>query len=82
MLARRRAGRCAAASSLGRSGLAVADAWFSVGPAVVLIAFGAQRARLEHWWVYALALAAQLLADGVVSLAAHAGAASGCRRAT
>ena len=55
-------------SSLRRSGLAVADAWFSVGPAVVLIAFGAQRAGWEHWWVLALALAAQLLTDGVVSL--------------
>jgi putative nucleotidyltransferase with HDIG domain len=56
-------------SSLRRSGLAVADAWFSIGPAFVVIALGAQHAGWHHWWVYALALSAQLLTDGVVSLA-------------
>jgi HD-GYP domain-containing protein (c-di-GMP phosphodiesterase class II) len=56
-------------AALGRSGLAVADAWFSVGPALVLIAFGAQHAGWHHWWVYALALAAHLLGDGLVTTA-------------
>jgi HD-GYP domain-containing protein (c-di-GMP phosphodiesterase class II) len=56
-------------SSLKRSGLAVADAWFSIGPAVVLVALGAQHPGWHHAWVYALALGAQLLTDGVVSLA-------------
>src|SRR5829696_1821851 len=53
---------------LGRSALAVGDAWFSVGPALVLIALGAQHAGWHHWWVYGLALAAQLLCDGVATL--------------
>jgi HD-GYP domain-containing protein (c-di-GMP phosphodiesterase class II) len=56
-------------SALSRSGLAVADAWFSVGPALVLIAFGAQLPAWVHWPAYALALAAQLLNDGVFTLA-------------
>jgi putative nucleotidyltransferase with HDIG domain len=54
---------------LGRSALAVGDAWFSVGPALVLIALGAQHPHWHHWWVYALALAAALLTDGAVTLA-------------
>jgi len=53
---------------LGRSALAVGDAWFSVGPALVLIALGAQHAGWHHWWVYGLALVAQLLCDGVATL--------------
>ena len=56
------------ASSLKRSGLAVADAWFSIGPAIVLIALDAQQPGWDHAWVYALALGAQLLTDGVASL--------------
>jgi HD-GYP domain-containing protein (c-di-GMP phosphodiesterase class II) len=53
---------------LGRSALAVGDAWFAVGPALVLIAFDAQDAHWHHWWVYALALAAALLSDGLATL--------------
>ena len=56
-------------SALGRSGLAVADAWFSVGPTLVLIGLGAQLPAWGQWPVYALALGAQLLNDGVVSVA-------------
>jgi HD-GYP domain-containing protein (c-di-GMP phosphodiesterase class II) len=53
---------------LGRSLLAVGDAWFSVGPALVLILLGAQHAQWDHLWVYALALAAMLLCDGLATL--------------
>ena len=53
---------------LGRSALAVGDAWFSVGPVLVLIGLDAQQPGWENWWVYALALAAQLLVDGVATL--------------
>ena len=53
-------------AELSRSGLAVADAWFSVGPAVVLIALGAQTPSLSHWHVYLLAFAAQVLVDAAV----------------
>ena len=55
-------------AALGRSPLAVGDAWFSFGPVLVLIAFDAQQPGWEHWWVYALALAAQLVGDGLVTL--------------
>ena len=55
-------------AALGRSAFAVGDAWFSVGPALVLIAFGSAHPSLDQWWVYALALAAQLLCDGLVTV--------------
>jgi len=54
-------------AALGRSALAIGDAWFSVFPALVLIASGAGQPSFSHWWVYALALAAQLLGDGLVT---------------
>ena len=53
---------------LGRSALAVGDAWFSVGPALVLILLDAQHPHWHHWWVYGLALAAALLCDGLATL--------------
>ena len=56
-------------AALSRSPLAVGDAWFSFGPVLVLIAFDAQQPGWQYWWVYALALAAQLLGDGLVTLA-------------
>jgi HD-GYP domain-containing protein (c-di-GMP phosphodiesterase class II) len=52
--------------ALGRSGLAVADAWFSVGPALVLVALDAQLPALELWPAYVVALGAQVLTDGVI----------------
>jgi HD-GYP domain-containing protein (c-di-GMP phosphodiesterase class II) len=55
-------------AAIGRSAFAVGDAWFSVGPALVLIAFGAAQPSLGQWWVYALALVAQLLCDGLVTV--------------
>jgi HD-GYP domain-containing protein (c-di-GMP phosphodiesterase class II) len=54
-------------AALGRSALAIGDAWFSVGPALVLIASGGGQPSLSLWWVYVLALAAQLLGDGLVT---------------
>src|SRR5688572_5900293 len=56
-------------AALGRSGLAIADAWFSVAPALVLIVLGAQEPGWEYWWVYAIALVATLVSDGLVTLA-------------
>ena len=56
-------------AALGRSGLAVGDAWFSVGPAVVLVAAGAQLPSWAHWPVYLGALVAQLVVDGTMSTA-------------
>jgi HD-GYP domain-containing protein (c-di-GMP phosphodiesterase class II) len=53
---------------LGRSALAVGDAWFAVGPALVLIALDVQQAQWHHWPAYALALGAALLFDGVATL--------------
>ncbi len=56
-------------SALGRSGLAVADAWFSLGPATVLILLGAQEPALASWPAYVAALIAQFVVDGVVTIA-------------
>jgi hypothetical protein len=39
------------------------DAWFSVGPALVIVLFGADRFSWSHWPVYVLALAAQIAFD-------------------
>ncbi|HEY7076634.1 MAG TPA: HD-GYP domain-containing protein [Solirubrobacteraceae bacterium] len=47
---------------------AFADSWFAVGPALVLVALGAQRPAWAHLPAYALALAAQFLGDGAISL--------------
>jgi putative nucleotidyltransferase with HDIG domain len=52
-----------------RAALAVADAWFVIGPAVVLCAAGAQLPGWDHWPVYVGALGAQFVVDGVMSLA-------------
>src|SRR4051794_8902184 len=40
-----------------------ANSWFSVGPAVVLVALDAQDAELGHWPAYVLALLAQFACD-------------------
>jgi putative nucleotidyltransferase with HDIG domain len=50
----------------GRSVMTVADAWFALGPAVVLVAFGAQLPDWSHWPAYLAALAAQLAVDAVI----------------
>jgi HD-GYP domain-containing protein (c-di-GMP phosphodiesterase class II) len=55
-------------AAIGRSVLAVSDAWFSVGPVLVLVALDAQLPSIELWPAYLAALAAQLVVDGVVSV--------------
>ncbi len=60
---------------LGRVALALPDAWYAVGPAVVLSAYGTQEARLDQWWIYALALAAQFAVDAGTSFVRCYGAA-------
>jgi putative nucleotidyltransferase with HDIG domain len=54
--------------ALARSGLAIGDAWSSLAPAAVLIAYGAQEPAWAQWPVYVLALAAQLVLDGLITL--------------
>jgi putative nucleotidyltransferase with HDIG domain len=46
--------------------LAFGDAWYSVGPALVLALAGPSHPTLEAWPIYAAALGAQLLADNLV----------------
>src|SRR5436190_3131086 len=46
---------------LSRSALALGDAWFSLGPAIVLVALGADEPMWSHWPAYIAAMAAQLL---------------------
>jgi putative nucleotidyltransferase with HDIG domain len=43
-----------------RALLAIADAWFALSPAIVIVAFGAQIPDLDHWPAYVAALIAQL----------------------
>ena len=54
---------------LSRSALAVGDAWFSLGPALTLVALGAQVPDWAMWPAYVAALGAQLLLDGAVTIA-------------
>ena len=49
--------------SASRLLISPADAWFSIGPALVLVLAGAQLPGWEHLPAYALALAAQLAVD-------------------
>ena len=48
---------------LSRSALALGDAWFSLVPAAILVALGAQTPEWEHWLAFVVAFAAQLLFD-------------------
>jgi putative nucleotidyltransferase with HDIG domain len=63
-------------AKLSRSALAVGDAWFSIGPALVLVALGAQEPGWSHWPAYVAALGAQLLFDGA-SIVARVGVSQG-----
>jgi putative nucleotidyltransferase with HDIG domain len=49
-----------------RAILALADAWFMLAPALVLVAAGAQVPELHHWAAYAAALLAQLVVNMAV----------------
>ena len=55
--------------SLGRSTLALADSWFSLGPALILVALGAQLPELGDWPAYVAALSAQIVTDATIFLA-------------
>jgi putative nucleotidyltransferase with HDIG domain len=46
----------------------VTDAWFSAGPALVIVATGTQRFAWSHWPAYLLALVAQLAVDLAASI--------------
>jgi putative nucleotidyltransferase with HDIG domain len=46
----------------------IADAWFTLGPALVIVLTGTQRFAWSHWPVYALALVAQVLVDMTASI--------------
>jgi putative nucleotidyltransferase with HDIG domain len=45
--------------------LAIADAWFSLAPAAVLIALSGQTPSWDQWWIYVLAFAAQFAVDSL-----------------
>ncbi len=47
--------------------IACADSWYSLAPALVLVAFGAQSPRIEDWPIYVAALVAQSSLDFVVT---------------
>jgi HD-GYP domain-containing protein (c-di-GMP phosphodiesterase class II) len=51
------------ATSVQRAYLVFGDSWHAIGPALVLIGFGAQVFSWDHWPVYLAALAAQLVLD-------------------
>ncbi len=49
-----------------RALLSVADAWFAIAPALVLVLGGAQTPDWSHWPIYLLALAAQVSLDSAI----------------
>jgi putative nucleotidyltransferase with HDIG domain len=55
-------------SALGRAPLSIADAWYSLPAAAVLMLFGAETPAWHFWPVYLLALGAQLAADGLIQI--------------
>jgi HD-GYP domain-containing protein (c-di-GMP phosphodiesterase class II) len=49
--------------TLSRVPADIADAWYTIGPTLVIVLFGAERFAWSHWPVYVLALVAQVLFD-------------------
>ncbi|MEA2195502.1 MAG: hypothetical protein QOG42_1936, partial [Solirubrobacteraceae bacterium] len=49
--------------------VAIGNAWFAMGPALVLVIAGVDAPVWERWPVYVAALASQFLADGVAGIA-------------
>jgi HD-GYP domain-containing protein (c-di-GMP phosphodiesterase class II) len=56
-------------TTLSRVPVGITDAWFSLAPAATLCLLGAELPSWSHWPAYAAALAAQLLADGILAIA-------------
>ncbi len=48
--------------------VSVADAWFTIGPALVIVLAGAQQFSWSHWPVYLAAFCAQVLFDVVATI--------------
>lgn len=55
--------------ALGRVLLSLADTWFALAPAAVLVLADAQTPDWKDWWVYVLALVAQFAVDAAFSVA-------------
>jgi HD-GYP domain-containing protein (c-di-GMP phosphodiesterase class II) len=53
----------------GRIVLPIADSWFALAPAVVLVLLDAQTPDWGDWWIYVLALLAQFGLDAALSAA-------------
>jgi HD-GYP domain-containing protein (c-di-GMP phosphodiesterase class II) len=53
---------------VSRSLALIGDAWFSIGPALVIVLFGADAFAWSHWPVYVLALVAQIAFDLVATI--------------
>ncbi|MEH3054377.1 MAG: HD-GYP domain-containing protein [Patulibacter minatonensis] len=53
----------------GRVLIGIPDAWYAVGPAVVLVAFEHDGIALDDWWIYLLALIAQQAVDAITGIA-------------
>lgn len=51
----------------GRALLRIGDAWYSVWPAAILLAFGATSPDWTDWPIYLAALAAQFAIDGLIT---------------
>jgi len=49
--------------------VAIGNAWYAVGPALVFLAGGVDGVAWSDWWLWLLALAAQLLGDIVIGAA-------------
>jgi HD-GYP domain-containing protein (c-di-GMP phosphodiesterase class II) len=58
----------------GRVLIGIPDAWYAVGPALVLAAFGADVPTVDDAWIYVLALGAQFATDGISGMARVAAA--------
>jgi putative nucleotidyltransferase with HDIG domain len=54
--------------TLRRSGLAFADSWYAIGPALVLVATGTETFAWSHWPAYAAALVGQIAFDGTAAI--------------
>jgi HD-GYP domain-containing protein (c-di-GMP phosphodiesterase class II) len=54
--------------SIRRAGLAFADSWYAMGPALVLVVTGTETFAWSHWPAYAAALLAQVAFDATAAI--------------